>query len=919
MTGLPTGTVTFLFTDIEGSTQLLQRLQDRYAEALADHRRLLRDAFQTHEGHEVDTQGDAFFVAFPRARDAVVAAIVAQRALFAHPWPEDTAVRVRMGLHTGEPRAVDSGYVGLDVHRGARICAAAHGGQIVLSEATRLLVEQDLPEDVSLRDLGEHRLKDLTRPQRLSQVIADGLPVDFPPLRSLSFFPNNLPMQLTSFIGREQELAQVKGLLAKTRLLTLTGWGGTGKTRLALQAAADLLEGFRDGVWLVELAPLSDPNLVDQAVASTVQVREEPGRPILDTLADHLRDKDLLLVLDNCEHVLEACARLAHALLRACPNVKILATSREALGIAGETAWPVPPLSLPDPQRLPDLEHLSAYESVRLFIDRAAAVLPTFTVTKENAPWIAQVCNRLDGIPLAVELAAVRVKALSVEQIAARLDDRFRLLTGGSRTGLPHHQTLRAAIDWSHNLLSDPERTMFRRLAVFAGGFTLEAAEAVCGGDGIDASEVFDLLLRLVDKSLVVVEQHDDNARYRMLESVQQYGRDRLREAGEAETMRRPHRDWYLEFAERAEPMLVDAKQPAWLNRLEVEHPNLRAALTYSVESGGTDEALRLVGALWRFWAVRGYFEEARRWLEAALKGSGDASPGFRAKALNAAGYVALSRGDPRTARSMLEESLSLHRQLGAPAGIAIALSNLGATALQQGDLATARSFLEESLAIRRQLGDRVDIAVSLNELGGAVLEQGDYATARSLLEESLMLRRQLGDTAGMAVLLNNVGLVAIRQGDYAVAQSYLRESLRLSGEVGDQWLNAAVLDTLGDLARAQGDDGEAQSAYRESLAIYRRLADHRGIAHCLRGLAAVAGMRGQHRRAAQIFAASEALREADHAALSQSERDEDDRYVAAARAGLGEGAFGEAWTEGRAMTLDRAIEHALGNAGDGV
>jgi predicted ATPase/class 3 adenylate cyclase len=912
MTGMPTGTVTFLFTDIEGSTRLLRQLEDRYADALGDYRRLLRDAFQARDGHEVDTQGDAFFVAFPRARDAIAAAIAAQRAIFAHTWPEDVELRVRMGLHTGEPLSADTGYVGMDVHRAARICAAAHGGQILLSEATRILVEEDLPEEVSLRDLGEHRLKDLARPQHLSQVIAAGLPVDFPPVKSLNALPNNLPIHLTSFIGREREIAEVRGLLSKARLLTLTGPGGAGKTRLALQVAADVLEEFKDGVWLVELAPVADPDLVAQTVASVVKVREQPGRPILDTLRDNLQPKSMLLVLDNCEHLVAACARLADTLLRTCPNLRILATSREALGIAGETSWRVPPLALPDPDHLPALERLTAYAAVRLFIDRAVAVLPTFTVTNDNAPWIAQVCHRLDGIPLAVELAAVRVKGLSVEQIAARLDDRFRILTGGSRTGLPHHQTLRAAIDWSHDLLSDPERVVFRRLAVFAAGSTLEAAEAVCGGDGTDEAEVLDLLLRLVDKSLLMAEEQDGKARYRLLETVHQYAQDRLQESGEVEAVRRRHRDWYMGLAERAEPRLVGGEQAEWFNRLEVEHANLRSALTWSVASGGTEEALRFVGTLWRFWAVRGYFEEGRGWLEAALKGSSDASPAFRAKALNAAGYLALSRGDHRTARSLLEDSLMIQRQLGQQAGVAIALSNLGAVAIQQGDHAAARSLLEEALTIRRQLGDKVDIAVSLNELGGAAVQQNDYTAARSLLEESLTIRRQLGDKAGIAVSLNNLGMVAIQQGDYAVARSLLEESLLLCREVGDRWLNAAALGTMGDLTIAQGELGVARSRYKESLAIYRQLEDKRGIASCLEGLATVAGLEGQHSRAARMFAAAEALREGSGAPLSLSEQGGHDRRVATVRAALGEDAFASAWADGRATPLERAVEYAI-------
>jgi predicted ATPase/class 3 adenylate cyclase len=912
MADLPTGTVTFLFTDIEGSTRLLRELADRYADALADYRQLLREAFQARDGHEVDTQGDAFFVAFARARDAIAAAIEAQRSLFAHAWPEGKGLRARMGLHTGEPLSVDTGYVGIDVHRAARICAVAYGGQILLSEATRVLIEEDLPDGVSLLDLGEHRLKDLARPQRLSQVVVADLPGDFPPLKSLNAIPNNLPTQLTSFIGREHEIAEVKELLSQARLLTVTGPGGAGKTRLALQVAAEVLESFKDGVWLVELAPVSEPDLVAHTVASAVNVREQPGRPMLTTLCDSLQDKQLLIVLDNCEHVVAACARLGDALLRACPNVRILATSREALGVAGEISWPVPPLSLPDPQDLPSLETLSQYEAVRLFIDRATAVLPTFTVTNENAPWIAQVCHRLDGIPLAVELAAVRVKGLSVEQIAARLDDRFRLLTGGRRLGLPHHQTLRAAIDWSYDLLSDPDRIALRRVAVFAGGWTLEAAEAVCGGDGVDESEVLDLLMHLVDKSLVVAEERGGQARYRMLQTVQEYGRERLRESGEAQAVRRRHRDWYLGLAERASPELFGAEQAAWFDRFEVEHGNFRAALMWSIESAETEAALRLVGVLWRFWAVRGYFEEGSGWLESALKKSGDASAPFRAKALNAAAYLALSRGEYPRARAVLEEGLAIGRQLGDQAGIATSLNYLGTVAMQQGDYAIARTHLEESLAIRRQIGDPVSIAVSLDDLGAVVIDQGDYAAARAVLEEGLAIRRQLRDQAGIAAVLNNLGMAAIRQGDYGTARSFLDESLRLCQEVGDKWLNAIALDTLGDLARAQGDHAQARSFYAESLTISRQLGDKAVVAYCLEGLAAVACAQGKHRRAARLLAAADVLREATGAARRTSDRAGYDRDVAAARAGLGEEEFVSAWAEGRAMTLERAMGYAM-------
>jgi predicted ATPase/class 3 adenylate cyclase len=575
MTSLPTGTVTFRFTDIEGSTRLLQRLGERYAEALATHHGLLRTAIQEGQGQVVDTQGDAVSAAFPRARNALLAAIAAQRAVQAHPWPDETAPKVRIGLHTGEPVTAETGYVGMDVHRAARIAAAGHGGQILVSDVTHGVVARDLPEGVGLRDLGEHRLRDLANPLRLFQVVASDLPTDFPPLRSLDTNRHNLPIQLTSFIGRTREIAEVKRLLCTARLVTLTGAGGAGKTRLALQAVADMVESYRDGVWLAEFAPIADPALVPKTVASALNVPEQPGRDLTETLVDALRLKAPLLLLDNCEHLLAACRDLAAALLRKCPQVRILATSREGLGVPGETVWRVPSLSVPeDIRHIPGPTELVGYDAVRLFVDRAVTTTPGFTVTSKNALAVAQVCRRLDGIPLAIELAAARVKVLAVEQIAARLDDRFRLLTGGSKTVLPRQQTLGAAIDWSYHLLSETERLLLGRLSVFAGGWPLDAAEGVCAGGNVEATDILDLLTSLVDKSLVLAETQCGEARYRLLETVRQYARDRLAEAGEEADVRTRHRAWYVALAERAEKEPRGPRQRIWR-----EHENLRAAL----------------------------------------------------------------------------------------------------------------------------------------------------------------------------------------------------------------------------------------------------------------------------------------------------------------------------------------------------
>jgi predicted ATPase/class 3 adenylate cyclase len=927
MSDLPTGTVTFLFTDIEGSTRLWEQHPEAMRAALARHDALLRAAIEARGGHVFKTMGDAFCSAFSAAPDAVDAVLAIQQSLRSlqpsavtagdrplHPLrgypvgaPASTLpLLVRVALHTGAAEVRDRDYFGPALSRVARLLTVAHGGQVLLSAATRELVQDDLPPGASLRDLGSHRLRDLQRAEHVFQLLHADLPADFPPLTSLETLPNNLPLQLSSFVGREKEMAQVRRLLETTRLLTLTGTGGTGKTRLALQVAAELLDGESDGVWLVELAALADPALVLQAVATVLGVREEPGRPLTLTLVDVLKPKRLLFLLDNCEHLLQACATLAEVLLRGCPGVQILATSREGLNIAGETTYRLPSLSLPDLRApLPTAERLMEYEAARLFIDRATAALPAFTLTDASAPAVAQVCHRLDGIPLAIELAAARVKVLSVERIAERLDDSFRLLAGGSRTALPRHQTLRALIDWSYDLLSEAERTLLRRLSVFAGGWTLEAAEAVCADDerpttnderqGRDENvtvgrwslvvgryEVLDLLMQLVEKSLVVYEERGEEDRYRLLETIRQYSRDRLLGAGEAEVVHRRHRDFFLRLAEEAEPKLHGPEQAGWLERLEREHDNVRAALewcqaesaTYAEGVGsGREAGLRLAGALWWFWLVRGYFTEGRDRLARALSRVDTASPtAARANALNGAGNLAV----------------------------------------WQADYAAGRSLHEESLAIRRALGDRPSIARSLNNLGLVAWRQGDYSAARALYEEALAVTRELGERGGEALVLNNLGLIATDQADYAAALSLFRESLAIQRELGDKLNIAIALNNLGNATQHQGDYETARALYKASLEIRRELGNKHGIVYSLERFACLAATQGQAARSARLFGAGESLREAIGARMDAADRADYEPHVAAARAALGDEAFAVAWAEGRAMTLEAAIEYAL-------
>ncbi len=613
---LPSGTVTFLFTDIQGSTKLAQEQRDTWEVLRARHHTILRSAIQANNGYVFQIIGDAFCAAFHTVREALDASLAAQRGLLAENWGP-APILVRMGINTGAAQVGSNsdgsgGYTGYStLARTQRVMSTAYGGQILISNTSAELLVGELPAGVSLRDMKEHRLKGLLNPEYLWQVVATGLPQDFPALQTLNSIPNNLPLQLTSFIGREKEIAEIKSLVEHNRLVTLTGSGGVGKTRHSLQVAAEVLDAFPEGAWLVELAPVSSPELVPQTLANVLGVHEDQSRSLFTALQDHLQSKTILLLLDNCEHLLEACAQLADGLLHACPRLKILVSSREALGMAGEVSFRVPSLSLPDARHLPSLERLTQYDSVRLFIERAVAVKSDFIVANHNAPAVAQICSRLDGIPLAIELAAARLRGLSAEQISERLDDRFRLLTGGSRTALPRQQTLRAMIEWSYDLLSEAERVLLRRLAVFVGDWTLEAAEAVCAepespagspvpavpapaGQALATPDVMDLLLRLVDKSLIVPQEQAGQARYHMLETIRQFAQDKLLESGEGAWLRLGHLEFFLTFSEQVEAKLHSAENLIWLHKLGAEYANLQAALEWAKEAGSAQPALRL-------------------------------------------------------------------------------------------------------------------------------------------------------------------------------------------------------------------------------------------------------------------------------------------------------------------------------------
>jgi predicted ATPase/class 3 adenylate cyclase/DNA-binding CsgD family transcriptional regulator len=839
MSELATGTVTLLFTDIEGSTQLLEQLGERYTGVLTKCRTLLRAAFHTYHGHEIDTQGDAFFVAFARATDAVSAAVAAQHALAAHPWPDGVSVRVRMGLHTGEPQLSAEGYVGLDVHRAARIMSAGHGGQVLLSQTTRDLVEHDLPEGVGLLDLGAHRLKDLQQKSHLFQLVIVGLPARFPPLKTLDTYPNNLPIQPTPFIGREQEVESCEQLLVReeVRLLTLTGPGGIGKTRMALQVAAELGELFPDGLYFVNLAPLRDSGFVVPTIAQVLDVKELAEQPVLDLLKVFLREQQLLLLLDNFEHVVSAAVQVAE-LLAACPQLKVLVTSRMILHVQAEHEFPVPPLSMPDPRYLPDVVALSQYEALALFIQRAQASKPEFQLTNANARAVAEICRHLDGLPLAIELAAARIKLLPPQALLARLTPRLSVLNSGARDVPERQQSLRHTIEWSYQLLDAEQQRLFQRLTVFVGGCTLHAIEAISATLDGEAGRVFTGVASLLDQSLLQQTEHDgEESRLVMLETIREYGLEVHEASGEMEKTRRAHAAYYLELAEEAEPELVVLRQAMWWERLEREHDNLRAAMQWLTEQERTAQeremALRLGGALLRYWEVRGHWSEGWRFLEwARVESEGGAVPA-QVKVLMAAAYLLDHlEHDTDRAEALYEESLVLYQTLGDTAGIALALSQLGEIAASRGHFAAAYTRTEEALALHREVGDKQGIAWSLNNLADIFSQQGEYARAISLNEESLALFKEVGDKQGIAWSLNCLAGIVSQQGEYARAISLDEESLVLCREVGDvEGIAWSLFGLAHVLLLSRGDPAKVHMLLDEGLALCREVGHKSGVA----------------------------------------------------------------------------------------
>ena len=758
--------MTFLFTDIEGSTALWEHDGARMSQALAAHDALARCAVEGNRGTVVKMIGDGMHAVFEDALDAVAATVKMQQALIDPSATNGIPLRVRCGLHAGVGERRDNDYFGNPVNRAARIMNAAHGGQVLLSQVVVDGVRERLPATVALRDLGKVRLRDLSTPEHIYQIVHPELRQEFPALRSLEATPNNLPQQVTTFIGRERELAELKRLLVRTRLLTLTGSGGCGKTRLCLQGAADCLERFPDGVWLVELAPLADERLLPQSVVTVLGLMEEPGISIVQTLIEHLKDKRLLLLLDNCEHLIDGCAQLVDTLIRQCPKITILASSREALGIGGEQAYRVPSLSLPDPKQAHTPISIAPFEAVQLFTDRAQLSRADFKVTTQNAPRLASICYRLDGIPLAIELAAARVSSLSVEEINSKLDQCFRLLTVGSRTALPRHQTLRATIDWSYDLLAPAERALLVRLAVFAGGFTLDGAEAVGVGGDVADMDVLDLLGQLVGKSLVALDVNHD--RYHLLETVRQYALERLAQSDAEDQSRVKHLRYYVSLAQQAETGLSGPEQRSWHARLDSERENILLAHAYCrVAQGGGEAGLKLIHAL-RRWVGRNNFQLWNRVCREVLAHPEAQQESLdRSHALYVASFVGRMAGRYDEARAWAEEGLRIAQKCGDTLAIWDARFQLG-NALLGLDRTAALGHFVQVLAIAREVGDPRRLAFASTGLGEAYAMAGKLELAEPHYIEALALYRTQGDQGGIALGLFNLSRISIARGALA-------------------------------------------------------------------------------------------------------------------------------------------------------
>ncbi len=978
MSDIPTGAVTFLFTDIEGSTRLSQEFPETLPAALGKYNSIMHEAIESHNGFVFKITGDAFCCAFANGDDAVKAAVMAQKNLSTEKW-DDAVIKIRIGIHSGNAEWNGSNYMGyITLARTQRVMACAYGEQIIVSNNTYELLKEKFPilnqqdsfasqslpggkkdnesspkfsHKISYKDLGERRLKDLIQPVRLYQVVAEGLRESFPPLKTLDARPNNLPVQLTSFIGRETDIKEIKAHLLTNPILSLLGPGGTGKTRLALQVGAEMIDDFTNGVWFVELASLSDPLFVVVEIASVFKLSSDGKIEIFEIIKNYFREKEFLLILDNCEHLIEECAKVSEELLKLCPGLKILASSREPLHISGEITYAVPTLSLPDTKKKSSLEDLLLYESVRLFIDRALTVKPDFKVTNSNAPALAKLCYEIDGIPLAIELAAARVRVLPVEKILERLKDRFNLLTGGKRTVLPRQQTLRALIDWSYDLLSEKEKLLLQRLSVFLGGFTLDAGEEICADEFIEKSEILDLLSNLLDKSLVKVYESDYELRYTMLETIRQYGEEKLIATESKSGIQKKQFEFFYRFVEDSEAKLTGSQQREWIKKIDSEYENIRECLKWSLKNN-PESTLKMSVALGKFWEVRSYFFEGLNFLQTGLQLSNSVELILKAKVFYWTGFFSMYQGKYSESKKYLNESLEIFREIKDKSGQAVALMALATITLFEGDYENSKnlareslllsheinnkSFIaanlrtlavsmmhlgehddsrknyDESLSIYRELNDSVQLAKIIGNIGALEYLRNNYEDAILAFEESLSLRNELGDRQGIAISLNNLGTVYYMKLDFDKSLQYLEDSLLIIKELGDRRIYVTPTNTIGNIANETNDFSKAIKMFSESIVISIELGDKYSFAKGIEGFAnSYIGLKN-YQKACVLSGVYISLLTILKTNLIPAEIARIEEIKNILKSNLNESEYEKYWTEGEAMTVEEAMNFAL-------
>ncbi len=844
------GNVTFLFTDIEGSTKLAQEFPDTYNSLIQQHDTILSSVIESNKGFTFKKVGDAFCCSFENTADALKAAHESQLKLNAHDWGA-AKIRVRMGLHSGEAEYKNSDYVGyITLSRVNRIMSVAHGGQVLLTQEIYDTIVNTNPGGLSFRDLGERKLKDIILPEHVYQLSAEGLPVDFPPLKSLDFRPNNLPLQITKFIGREKEIDSVKQLLRTARMLTIVGPGGTGKTRLALRAANDLIDEFENGVWFVELSALNDPELIENEILQTLKLKEEGDKSIIDTLKEFLKDKQLLLIFDNSEHLLDKCASLVVVLLQSCARLKIISTSRESFNISGETIYKVPPLSVPDPGKIFTEESILEFESAKLFLDRAISIKHDFRITGDNVNALAVLCRRLDGIPFAIELAATRVNVLPVEKILERLNDRFKLLTRGGSTVLPHHQTLRALIDWSYDLLNDKEKVLLHRLSVFMGGWTYEAAEEICSDETIDEFEILDLLTSLENKSLINVVETEGMNRYNMLETIKQYCAEKFPD--KSATMKK-HLDYFLKLSDADEMKSKGIEQIQWIRMLDADLDNLRTAIQWSFEKE-EETSFRFVYLLSNFWLIKGYFKDGYQIAKKALAIETVTDKKLRAQALLTSAEMCYNLGNFPELEKSANESMSLFREAEDKYGIAACLIQLGNVSFTNLDMQKAKEYFDEALKISNEIDSKVLKAKALRNLSFLENQDIDYTAALNLKEESLKIFREIKDMYNTAFALATLGIFEYQRGHLERANSFSEESLSIARENGDQYFISINLINLGRIYSEKKDFLKAEYFIEDSLKIIKEYGYSLNLHPALINLAKISKDKGDCKKAIETY-----------------------------------------------------------------